>query len=426
MMKARIIPSGIGGTIQAPASKSMMQRAVAAALLRGGRTILHHPGQSNDDKAALSIITALGAKLRWQNGPVVIESDGILSTGEVVDCGESGLSARMFTSIAALSGKQLLITGRGSLLARPMDFFDQVLPLLKVECETAGGRLPFRIRGPLVPADITIDGSLSSQYLTGLLLAYAGAGAKATITVNGLASRPYIDLTLQVMKAFGLPLPEEKGQSQYVFHGDTILPSGETFQYPIEGDWSGAALLLVAAAIAGKLEVRGLDIFSRQADKAILQVLQQAGAVMSVEPERVVVEKSRLRAFHCNATDCPDLFPPLVALACYAEGTSVIEGAGRLVHKESNRAETLIEEFTSLGVDIKLQGDMMVVHGGRLQPTRSLHAHHDHRIAMALAVAALGMQAPVEIHGAQAVDKSYPQFWDHLADAGALLSLEEI
>lgn len=429
-MQVTISPSNIKGTITAPASKSAMQRACAAALIKGGETVLHNPGISNDDKAALNIIQQLGAIVEQKDDKIIIRSNGVKPVANELHCGESGLSVRLFTSIASLSDLPITITGSGSLLKRPLQFFNNILPQLGVQCESKNGLLPLRIKGPLQPKNIEIDGSLSSQFLTGLLFAYAAAGAKdVTITVNHLNSKPYIDLTLQVMKDFGLPLPVNNNYESFYFPNQLInlstyqpafvsTSAAMPFNYTIEGDWSGAAFLLIGGAIAGDVIVKGLDIFSSQADKAVLQALMQAGVVMSVTEERIEISRSPLGAwgkpFHFNATDCPDLFPPLVALAAYCNGTSVIEGVHRLTHKESNRAQTLQEEFGKMDVELVLQDDLMIIKGGGIIQGANVHSQHDHRIAMACAVAALGADGDVMIDEAEAVNKSYPQFWEHL------------
>lgn len=415
-MQVTISPSIVAGEITAPASKSAMQRACAAALLRGGTTILQNPGISNDDNAALDIITQLGAIVTKGQNTITIESKRIVPVNDTINCGESGLSARMFTSIAALSEKPIQVTGSGSLLKRPFSFFTETLPQLDVECTGNNGLLPLHIKGPLQPTDIKVDGSLSSQFLTGLLFAFSAAGASnVTINVYQLNSKPYIDLTLQVMKDFGLPVPVNNNYESFTFPGNSSRSStDQPFHYAVEGDWSGGAFLLVAGAVAGDLVVSGLDVFSTQADKAVLQALMQSGATISIEPTQIHIRKSRLKPFHFNATDCPDLFPPLVSLAAYCEGTSVIEGVHRLTHKESNRALTLQEEFAKMGITITFQDDLMLVKGGEGVHGATVHSRHDHRIAMACAVAALGADGDVTIDEAEAVNKSYPQFWEHV------------
>lgn len=239
-MKATIHPSQLRGTIQAPASKSSMQRACAAALLSKGTSVIKNPGRSNDDQAAIGIIKALGASAEVNSEELIVNSTGFPFTPDsyrdhdsplTINCGESGLSIRMFTPIVALSDKEITINGSGSLVTRPMDFFDEILPQLGVKIKSNDGKLPMVVQGPLVPANIEVDGSLSSQFLTGLLMAYSaspnlskgGAFEKShtssvSIKVRKLKSKPYIDLTLDVMKKFGMLVPENKNHEEFIFH----------------------------------------------------------------------------------------------------------------------------------------------------------------------------------------------------------------
>lgn len=424
-MIVTVQPSQIKGSILAPTSKSSMQRACAAALLAKGKTVIRHPGRSNDDKAAMDTIQKLGATIEDRGNELIVTSEGIQPVSAEINCGESGLGIRMFTPLAALSEKEIIISGSGSLVTRPMDFFDEIFPQLGIKISSNQGKLPLHIKGPLQPANIEVDGSLSSQFLTGLLMAFAAAGAKdVTITVRNLTSKPYIDLTLQVMKHFGWEV-QNKNYNDFYFPAyaeatagepATQNPKRETRNYTVEGDWSGAAFLLVAGAIAGNITVKGLDVHSTQADKAVLQALMSSEASISIQPEQIEIgpPAKGLQAFHFNATECPDLFPPLVALAAYCNGTTSIEGVKRLTHKESNRALTLQEEFGKMGVIIELQDDLMLIKGGNGVNGATVHSHHDHRIAMACAVAGLKANGEMIIEEAQAVNKSYPDFYDHL------------
>jgi 3-phosphoshikimate 1-carboxyvinyltransferase len=426
-MQAIVTPSQIKGTITAPASKSAMQRACAGALIKKGKTVLKNPGISADDKAALDIIQQLGATVRHVSDTAIIESNGVKPVSNNIHCGESGLSVRMFTSIAALSSESITINGSGSLIKRPLAFFNEVLPQLDVQCDSNNGFLPLQVKGPLQPKNIVVDGSLSSQFLTGLLMAYAGADASdVAIKVTSLNSKPYIDLTLKLMSDFGLKTPVNNNYEEFYFgKQSTAQFANNNISYSVEGDWSGGAFLLVAGAIAGDIVVHGLDLFSTQADKAVLQALIQAEANISIEEKQITVKESRLKAFHFNATDCPDLFPPLVALAAYCDGTSVIEGVHRLTHKESNRSLTLQEEFAKMGVEVQLQDDLMLIKGGDTIKGAHVHSHHDHRIAMACAVAALRADGEMTIDNAEAVNKSYPQFWEHLQQLNSPVSLNK-
>jgi 3-phosphoshikimate 1-carboxyvinyltransferase len=423
-----IKPSVLNGNITAPASKSSMQRACAAALLHSGTTVIQNPGVSNDDLAALDIIQKLGAVVvKQEDGTLKITGSNTLLSGTVADavsCGESGLSIRMFTPIVALHNKMLTINGSGSLVTRPMHFFDAILPQLGVSITSQNGHVPLTIQGPLQPTAITIDGGLSSQFLTGLLFAFAKAATTpVTITVTNLASKPYIDLTLNVLKQFGYKVDNNNYES-FVIHPKTLL-ADSTINYTVEGDWSGGAFLLVAGALSGNTNINGLDVFSTQADKAILKALMDSGSNISIEENKITFNAAlgTGKAFHFNATDCPDLFPPLVALASYCSGTTAIEGANRLTHKESNRALTLQQEFAKVGVEIILQDDVMLVKGGNGVKGAVVHSRHDHRIAMACAVAALQANGDTIIEEAEAVNKSYPNFYQHLQLLNAAVSL---
>ena len=419
-----IQPSFVKGEIFAPASKSSMQRACAAALVRKGESIIRNPGISNDDKAALRVIQALGATVsKKEDGTLQITSKGINPVSNEVNCGESGLGIRMFAPLVAMCRQLMTIIGEGSLLSRPMDFFDEVLPQLGVQITSNNGKLPIQLQGPLQPQNITIDGSLSSQFLTGLLMAYAAAGAQnATIKVIGLKSKPYVDLTLKVMEAFCLNVPENNNYESFEFKATQETNSNAIIEYTVEGDWSGGAFLLVAGAIAGNIIVKGLDITSTQADKAILQALMDCGCKLSIQADQMEIGPASLKAFQFDATDCPDLFPPLVALASYCNGKTVIEGVHRLTHKESNRALTLQDEFGKMGVQIELQDNLMIVHGGNGVKGATVHSRHDHRIAMACAVAALKANGETTIEEAGAVGKSYPNFYGHIQSLGVRMN----
>lgn len=419
--KVTIYPGDLHGTIWAPTSKSSMQRACAAALLCGSVSEILNPGKSNDDKAALSIIGQLGADVQYrEDNTIKIRPVSSFHKNEEleINCGESGLSVRMFTPVTSLFDQKISIYGSGSLLTRPMTGFAEMFDQLQIKYWSNDHKLPVEVQGPLIPKNIELDGSASSQYLTGLLLAYSAANAHdVSITVHNLKSKPYIDLTLEVMKAFHMSVPENRDYKSFYFKNDK-KEHNDPIRYKVEGDWSGASFLLVAGAIAGDITVYGLDPASTQADKAVLLALKDCGANVEFTEDYISVSKGDLISFHFDATECPDLFPPLVALACYCKGTSVIKGIHRLTHKESNRALTLQEQFGQLGIDISFHEDTMKIEGKR-PDGGVVHSCHDHRIAMACAVAALGASGPVSIDDPYAINKSYPDFYEDLRSLGA-------
>jgi 3-phosphoshikimate 1-carboxyvinyltransferase len=437
-MRATVHPNSIKGEQVAPASKSSMQRACAAALIHRGTTTILNPGHSNDDLAALDVIQKLGAIVQLEQSSnekynptsITVHSDGVKPIGTNMNCGESGLGIRMFTPIAALSDQTITIEGEGSLLKRPMHFFDTIFPKLGIEIESKDGYLPIQIKGPLKPVNIEVDGSLSSQFLTGLLMAYAASDAtNAVIHVKDLKSKPYIDLTLAVLNAFGWNVQHQQYERfEFLAHP----PLAAHINYTVEGDWSGAAFLLVAGAIAGPITVKGLQLNSMQADKAVMQALKAAGASIKINEDEIFIGPAKdsaemdtqLKAFEFDATDCPDLFPPLVALAALCNGVTTLHGVRRLAHKESDRGGTLQTEFAKLGIRIELNQDTMLIYGGTGIHGAEVFSQHDHRIAMACGIAALSADAPVTITDAEAVNKSYTDFFIHLQHLGAKVDLD--
>lgn len=414
-MERYLEPSALKGSIKAPASKSMTQRAIAAALLADGESIIHSPSYCDDSLAAMSIAVGLGARIEPQVNEMKIIGSAVLKEPKL-NCGESGLAIRMFSPIAALYPVEICMIGANSLKKRPMFMIEDALNQLGAKCTSTAGFLPLSIRGPLNGGKCEIDGSVSSQLLTGLLMALPLAKKDSEIKVNNLKSKPYIDMTIEILSSFGIKI-ENQGYSLFK------VPCKQKYapaSYNAEGDWSGGAFLLVAGAINGHITVSGLRKDSRQSDMSIIYALEKAGAKMMIGDDKIEISKSELTAFEFDATESPDLFPPLVALASYCKGTSVIKGVSRLIYKESDRAKTLQEEFGKMNIKIEIKDDIMFVTGGSPQSSK-VESHEDHRIAMAVAITALGASGRVYIRDSQCVAKSYPGFFDDLRQLGALV-----
>jgi 3-phosphoshikimate 1-carboxyvinyltransferase len=321
---------------------------------------------------------------------------------------------RMFAPIAALRSTKITLRGSGSLNARPMELLRKSLIQLGILCSTQNGFPPVEIQGPLRPGKVEVDGSSSSQLLTGLLLALPLCRGDSEIRVQNLQSKPYIAMTMDVISHFGVSVQQSPRLDHFFIQGGQHYKASD---YSVEGDWSGAAFLLVAGAIAGFVEVKGLQVCSSQADKKILQAIASAGAGIQRRENSVAVWKDRLQAFVFEASDCPDLFPPLAVLASQCAGTSEIYGVDRLKHKESDRAYALTEILTRVGAQVRVVGDRMQITGGRILGGE-VEVYGDHRMAMAAAVAGVVSQEGIKIRDWTCVVKSYPAFFQNLESLG--------
>ena len=402
----------INGIITPPSSKSYAQRAIALALLAEGRTVLRNIEFCKDTRSALKCIETLGAKVEFIDESTIAIEGGLNPKSNTLYVGESGLATRLFTPIASLNRSPITIQGEGTLLYRPMTMMVDPLRQLGVTVRDGGGYLPIEVQGPIHGGEITVDGSISSQFITGLLLALPLAEEDTTLHVTSPVSTPYIDMTIDTARRFGIEIMQNEGDyTQFFIEGNQkYIPT----DLAIEGDWSGASTLLVAGAIAGEVTVKNISTLSKQADIAICRALERAGAGLIIEQDSITVSKRDLRAFEFDATNSPDLFPALAALAAAAEGESVIIGTERLRHKESDRAETIRSEYEKLGIEVDIsEENIMKIRGGEINPA-TVFSHNDHRIAMSLAVSALRCKGEVRIENAECVEKSYPTFFEDL------------
>ena len=402
----------VKGIITPPSSKSYAQRAIALALLAEGRTVLRNIEFCKDTRSALKCIEALGAKVEFLDESTLAIEGGFNPKSDTLYVGESGLATRLFTPIASLNRTPITIQGEGTLRYRPMTMMIEPLRQLGVTVRDGGGFLPIEVQGPIHGGEVDVDGSVSSQFITGLLLALPLAEEDTTLHVDSPVSTPYIDMTIDTASRFGIKIMQNKGDyTQFFIEGAQKYTAADI---AIEGDWSGASTMLVAGAIAGEVTVKNISTLSKQADTAICHALERAGAGIIIEQDSITVSKRPLRAFEFDATNCPDLFPALAALAAAAEGESRIIGTDRLRHKESDRAETIRQEYEKLGIEVDISEDnVMKICGGEIHPATTF-SHDDHRIAMSLAVSALRCNGEVKIENAECVEKSYPTFFEDL------------
>lgn len=402
----------IKGKVKAPPSKSMMLRAVAFSLLASGKSEILNPSTCQDSLTALSVACRLGAKVSSEKDRMVISRENEPDS-RILDCGESGLALRMFAPVASIWTGEFVLTGSGSLMRRPVFMMEKTFRDLGVSFSSKNGFPPVKIKGPLQGGSAEVDGSVSSQFLTGLLIALPLLRRDSSLKIFDLKSSPYLHMTSQFLEAQGLTISNSDDKEIFIKGNQDYHP----FTYRVEGDWSAASFLLVAGAVGGEVEVTGLNLKSPQADRKILKALEKCGAEVIVDNSKVKVRKKSLVSFEFDCTDCPDLFPPLVVLACKCRGISRIRGVERLRYKESDRAGALVEEFTRLGANLRLKGNMLEVECSGIKG-RKVDAHNDHRIAMALALASINAGGDIYIEGSKSVAKSYPEFFEDFAGIG--------
>ena len=437
-----------------PCSKSFAQRAIIAAALADGVSHLRGYTPCGDNEAALQVARALGAEVSVYGMEIVIKGisaeTGNLTLEKDADgnsklhVGESGLLTRMVTPLMAqLSADPVTLTGEKTLLGRPLTGAREIMEALGAEiCPVSPDAapegpvsVPLRVKGPLKAGRAEISGKHGSQIISGLLMALPFAERNSSLIVKDPKSIPYIFITLEVLKKFGVKIGNEMlgGRDFLESDGDWSLCTEMVFKVrggqkykaadiDLEGDWSAAANFLVAGAVFGKAVLKGLDTTSLQADLSVMDILMDAGASLSQldgAKGDITVQRAPLRAFNVDASNCPDLFPIISVLAAFCQGTSRLAGVGRLANKESDRAKAILEMLDRMGVKASVEGDEMVIEGqslvqrilrGELLRGGAYTSHHDHRMVMALKVAELGADGPIEIDDEECVAKSFPAF----------------
>ena len=443
---------GTDETLEMPASKSFAQRAIIAAALAQGTSHLTGYSPCGDNESALAAARKLGARVTVNGSELEITGIGAfencLSISEM-PVGESGFLTRMIIPVlSAIADGPVRVTGEKTLLGRPLAGAHDIMASFGVrlvpenipeESRKGDCFIPLTVKGPLVPGRADVSGKGGSQLISGLLAALPLAGNRSTVYVHDPRSIPYMFITVDVLRKFGIEIGSEmEGGDDFLQTQDWTLCTGLTFKmrgqqhyraadFRIEGDWSGAANFLVAGAIFGDVEVQGLDTQSLQADISIMDILMDAGASMSqLEGDTpttgpIHVARAPLCAFETDLNNCPDLFPIVAVLAAFCPGESRIRGVERLRHKETDRAAAIVDMLTQMGVPVQVDEDEMTIEGmalpqrlltGNLLKGGRYTSHADHRMVMALKVAALGADGPVDIDDTACVAKSFPGFND--------------
>lgn len=404
-MNIRVFPSQLKGAVTPPASKSFAHRALIAAFLSGEPTVLRGRVSGRDVEATITALRALGAEITVSDNQIVLNGTQKPPNNEVtINAGESGSTLRFLLPVCAAIGAEVEFKGEGRLPERPLSGLNAVLK--RGGANLSSDSLPLKVSGKMTSGIYRIDGSVSSQYVTGLLLALPILpGDNEIILENGLQSASYVDITLSVLRDFGITVEKTK-QGFFV-------PGGQRFRAPsefaVETDWSSAAFMLGGGVLAGDVLVRGLNPESKQGDRKIAELLAHAGADIAWEEGGLRARKSSLCGIDFDCGDCPDIAPIMAVILASAKGESTITGTNRLRVKESDRLLTTVGLLWGLGISSRQADNALTIVGGRLKGAE-FSGGDDHRIAMSAIIGALAAEGESVVLGAECVDKSYPGF----------------
>ena len=408
------------GTIGPPPSKSHTHRAFFLSSLADGESKISNCLMSDDTLSTLGAAEAIGASVKRDGSTVVIRGGRLHAPREIVDAGNSGTTLRIFAGIASMFDEPVVITGDSSLRKRPMGPLLEALTQMGVGCRSDDGRPPVEIKGSNRGGNVSINGGISSQFISSLLIVSPMLTADTEIRIEGrTVSEPYLDVTTHIMRLFGADVRKENNIFR-IKGGTGYRP----YDYRVPADFSSAAFPLVAGALGGEVTVKGLQMDDPQGDRVIADILREAGASVSFGEDSVTVKKGSLRALDLDIGKCPDLFPILAVLLSTADGTSRLYGAPQLRFKESDRIRTTVDMLTAIGADAEGTDDGCIIKGKKTLTGGKVNNEGDHRIMMAAAVASLLCEKPVVMDNAECCSVSYPEFPEHMRSLG--MSVEEL
>ncbi|AFA49376.1 3-phosphoshikimate 1-carboxyvinyltransferase [Acetobacterium woodii] len=423
MKTIEITPQLLTGSLEIPPSKSVSHRAIIAAGLAKGESIISNVLMSLDMIATCDAMKALGASIEYHeelNKRYTLKIKGcdpLALKSETIECNESGSTLRFIIPILLLQPKPVIITGKGRLVTRPLKPYYQIFDEKGIQYEhlNKDQELPLRLEGTLTPGTYQIDGGVSSQFITGLLFMLPLLDGDSVIELTSkLESKPYLDITLNVLKAFGIEINQVDEQRFLINGNQTYTPC----DYRVEGDFSQGAFWLVAGAIGETMNCYDLNLASHQGDKVIVDILKKMGGDIAIMADKLVVNKAKTHGIEIDVSQCPDLAPILAVLGSMSSGTTTIVNGERLRLKESDRLMSTADVLNKLGGNIEETTDGLVIHGVQGFTGGHVQSYNDHRIAMAVGIASICANGKIILDGADAVNKSYPHFWDDFKKSG--------
>lgn len=420
MVELTIYPESLAGEVIIPPSKSMSHRAVICAGLSEGISTINNIGISQDIEATCEAMKSFGIRVEKSGTSLRIKGNKALELkNSLIECRESGSTLRFIIPIVALTGRPVAFHGKGRLVERSLEPYFRIFEKQGIKYETDIGRLPLCIDGRLTPGEFQLEGNISSQFISGLMFALPLLERDSRITItSGLESKPYVDLTMKILKDFSIDIENHD-------YRDFFIKGNQQFRakdYTVEGDFSQAAFWLAAGALGSDVSCRGLDMDSMQGDKSVLDIISSMGGKIVTSADTVRALTSDTVGTVIDASQCPDLVPILAVLGALGEGRTEIVNAKRLRLKESDRLKAISIELGKLGACIVERQEGLVVDGIKSLKGGRVDSWNDHRIAMALAVAATRCEEPVIINNASCVNKSYPDFWKHYKALGGRIN----
>lgn len=411
-----IYPDKLKGNINIPPSKSICHRAIICAALSEGISTIKNVDFSYDIEATCNAVKCIGADIKREENSLIVKGCAPLNIkNPYIDCFESGSTLRFLIPAFLSNGDKITFDGRESLVKRPMQPYYDIFNAQNIKYKNSDGKLPLTVEGKLKPGSFEVKGNVSSQFISGLLFALPLLDGDSEINVtSNLESKSYVDLTIDVMKAFGVNIRNDN-YKKFIVKGKQKYKGAK---YTVEGDFSQAAFYFAADVLGSDINCLGLNMNSLQGDKVMLDIVKSMGAKVCAQDGSIKINPLQISGAIIDVSEYPDLVPAIAVVGALGQGTTKIINAGRLRLKESDRLTSISSELNKIGADVKEEQDALIINGKDILKGGMVDSCNDHRIAMAMAIASLKCTSPLIIRNAECVKKSYPNFWHDFKKLG--------